>query len=357
MELNDLFLLFHNIFAKIFESHFWSLKALGIMESVVKAAVLFAFVYLGSFFIYIWEKVTLKERENHNKHWISLSFICFFKGVIVFTGMLFRGKLLPRFVGRITYACFTVAAFVCLFLINAAIPFGKDLVAYNSQLGVLYILPLLFLVGLLKNYSILLEEQYNKKDQNIFGESLLSGQLTLFLSIIPVVFLTDSINIVSIVSAQQGFIFKYIPQWIIFYPLIGQLSFIIFTLSCLMIYYQLSNGGANKISRNNFINSMRYESFASINHPGFFPYLNQYVFVFTVSGLAVALFFGGGQGPVFGSSIWFVIKMFCVASFLSWINIKLIDLRIKNLFKYYWKGIIPLAFINFILCCLGHIIK
>jgi NADH-quinone oxidoreductase subunit H len=76
-------------------------------------------------------------------------------------------------------------------------------------------------------------------------------------------------------------------------------------------------------------------------------FLGEYIHVVAVSAMAVTLFFGGWQGPIFGflpwiwPLAWFTIKTVLFVYLFVWLRATLPRLRYDRLMWLGWKRLIP----------------
>ena len=81
--------------------------------------------------------------------------------------------------------------------------------------------------------------------------------------------------------------------------------------------------------------------------------------MFAISGLAVTLFLGGGDGPGVTldqglpteafpglAVIWFLIKIFALIAMMIWLRGTLPRLRVDQLMGFAWKFMLPLSILN-----------
>ena len=80
-------------------------------------------------------------------------------------------------------------------------------------------------------------------------------------------------------------------------------------------------------------------------------FLGEYIAMFAISGLAVTLFLGGGDGPGLAvlpwlSVIWFLAKIFALIAVMIWLRGTLPRLRVDQLMGFAWKFMLPLSILN-----------
>jgi len=166
---------------------------------------------------------------------------------------------------------------------------------------------------------------------------LVSYEVSLALSVLGVVLMAQSINLVEVVQKQQTTLWFFIPQFV------GLVVFLI--------------GGTAETSRPPFdlpeadtelvagyhteYSGMRWGLFQAA----------EYVNMITLSGLCVTLFFDGYHFPwvpwldQFGP-IWFVLKLFALVSTFIWLRATQPRLRYDQLMRFGWKVLLPVATVN-----------
>jgi NADH-quinone oxidoreductase subunit H len=80
-------------------------------------------------------------------------------------------------------------------------------------------------------------------------------------------------------------------------------------------------------------------------------FMAEYFGLFALSGLGITLFLGGWQAPFpflefIPSYLWFMGKLVAMVGFFIWIRGTLLRLRIDQLTRLAWQGLVPLALIN-----------
>ena len=73
---------------------------------------------------------------------------------------------------------------------------------------------------------------------------------------------------------------------------------------------------------------------------------SEYINMITLSGLMVALFFGGWGGPGLPGPLWFLIKIGIIIFIFMWIRTTLPRLRYDQLMRFGWKVLLPIATLN-----------
>ena len=169
---------------------------------------------------------------------------------------------------------------------------------------------------------------------------IISYEIPLIISLLIPCILIGSLSFSNIIIFQEN-------NWIIFYPVLGQLSFIIFMISALAegnrIPFDLSEAESELISGYT-------TEYSGIKFALF--YLAEYVHLFGICVLASIIFFGGPNGPFFTSNILIVIKALMFFTLILFIRWSFFRVRIDQLLKFNWIKLIPLSFIGLLLACI-----
>ena len=198
-------------------------------------------------------------------------------------------------------------------------------------------LVLLFALGSLGVYGFIVGGWASDSKYSLLGSmrtcaQLISYEVSLALSVLGVVIMGGSLSLVDIAVKQQETIWFAGPQ------IVGLLVFFIagvaetnrppFDLpeaeSELVAGYHTEFGG------------MRWGLFQT----------SEYINMITLSGLMVALFFGGWGGPGLPGPLWFLIKIGIIIFIFMWIRTTLPRLRYDQLMRFGWKILLPIATLN-----------
>jgi NADH-quinone oxidoreductase subunit H len=85
----------------------------------------------------------------------------------------------------------------------------------------------------------------------------------------------------------------------------------------------------------------------------------EYIGMFAISGLGIALFLGGWHAPVRAlefvpSYIWFFAKLSTLLFVYIWIRATLPRTRVDQVMNFAWKFMLPMAFTCFIAAAVWH---
>ena len=169
---------------------------------------------------------------------------------------------------------------------------------------------------------------------------IISYEIPLVISLLVPCILIGSLNFQEIINYQDG-------SWIVFYPIIGQISFILFFITALAegnrVPFDLSEAESELVSGYT-------TEYSGIKFALF--YLAEYVHLFGISVLASIIFFGGPNGPIFNSNILIVIKSLIFFTIILFVRWSFFRIRIDQLLKLNWNKLIPISFLVLLATCL-----
>jgi NADH-quinone oxidoreductase subunit H len=229
-------------------------------------------------------------------------------------------------------------------LMFAVVPVGPDIeifgrpvpmVITDLNVGLLYV----FALSSLGVYGVALGGWASNSKFALLGgirgaAQMISYELALGLSLVPVVMLTGSFSLTAIVDAQAR-----IP-FIVLQPV----SFVIFIISAMAeskrIPFDLPEA-------ENELGAGFHTEYSGMRFGLFF--LGEYVHIQVLGALIAVFFLGGWHGPFLPPPVWLLLKIFVVALIMIWIRGTLPRLRYDQLMALGWKVLIPVALINIVL--------
>jgi NADH-quinone oxidoreductase subunit H len=176
---------------------------------------------------------------------------------------------------------------------------------------------------------------------------LISYELPLLLSVIPVIMLAGTLSPPEIVLAQGGWLWGVIPHWNVFTPW-GAAAFVIFVIAALA---ESNRSPFDLPEAESELIAGHLTEYSGFKYALFF--MAEYFGLTALCGLGVTLFLGGWQAPCaflefIPSYVWFGVKLFALIAVLIWIRGTLLRLRIDQLTRLAWKFLVPLALINLV---------
>jgi len=209
----------------------------------------------------------------------------------------------------------------------------------NVSIGLL----LVFALGSVGIYGFIVGGWASESKFSILGTmrtcaQLVSYEVSLALSVLGVVILGRSLNLVEIVHRQGEFLPFAAPQFV---------GMVIFFLAGLAetsrAPFDLPEADTELVAGyHTEYSGMRWGLFQT----------SEYINLITLSGLMVTLFFSGWHGPWGLGPLWFFLKLLAVLFVFIWIRTTVPRLRYDQLMKFGWKILLPAATINAVLTAL-----
>ncbi|HWC13105.1 MAG TPA: NADH-quinone oxidoreductase subunit H [Actinomycetota bacterium] len=281
--------------------------------------------------------------------------------------LFFKEDFRPRNADRWVYAIAPVAAMVPSFLAFAVVPVGDDahlfgrdigLVVSDLNIGILYFLAM----GSLGVYGVVLAGWASGSKYPLLGgirstAQMISYEIALGLSLVPIVIVAGTLSTVDIVAAQAGTIgnvtffdgipvleqvqkiFEPVPSWFIWsqWP-----AFLLFFIAGIA---ETNRAPFDLAEAETELVAGFHTEYSGIRFAMFF--LGEYIHVVVISAMAVTLFFGGWNGPRFDflswiwPLVWFTIKTGLFVYLFVWLRATMPRLRYDRLMWLGWKRLIP----------------
>lgn len=240
----------------------------------------------------------------------------------------------PKAVDKWVYVLAPILCFVPAILLYPVLPFGKGLVLVNLNIGLLYFIA----ISSTTTISILMAGWGSNNKYSLLGgmrtvAQMISYEIPLIFSMLGVIMIAGSLNLVDIIGAQHNL-------WFI---LLQPLAFVIFVIASIA---ELNRAPFDLPEAEQEIVAGYHTEYSGMNFAFF--YLAEYANLFSISILATTLFLGGYQGPFFPSWLWFIVKVYCMVFLYMWIRWSLPRIRIDKMMKLNWKYLIPLSLINIV---------
>ena len=246
---------------------------------------------------------------------------------------------------------YIVAPGIAMFTALAAfsvIPFGPGWTVNGWRInGAVAVLPigliLIFALGSIGIYGFIIGGWASESKFSILGTmrtcaQLVSYEVSLALSVLGVVILGRSLNMVDIVDRQGEFLPFAAPQFI---------GMIIFFLAGLAetsrAPFDLPEAEQELVAGyHTEYSGMRWGLFQAA----------EYINLITLSGVMVTLFFSGWHGPWNLGPLWFFLKLLALLFVFIWIRTTVPRLRYDQLMKLGWKILLPAATLNAVVTAL-----
>jgi NADH-quinone oxidoreductase subunit H len=315
------------------------------------AAVIVVFATLFAFLTLFERKILgrVQNRPGPNRVGIPFTKIKLFGlGQPLADGikMLTKEDIVPRAADQVLHFLAPVALLAFSILTLAVIPFGRHLVPLELDAGVLYF----FAAGAATELAVFMAGWASRNKYSLLAAmralaQLISYELPLLLSVVPVVMLAGSLSTVGIVARQAGWTWGWIPHWHIFTPW-GAAGFAIFFVAALA---ESNRSPFDLPEAESELIAGHLTEYSGFKYALFF--MAEYFGMCALCGMGVTLFLGGWQAPlpllaVIPSYVWFGVKLLTLLFAFMWIRATFPRLRMDQLTQLAWKFLVPLALLN-----------
>ncbi len=255
--------------------------------------------------------------------------------------MLTKEDIVPAAADRFIFLLAPAVVATTALMMFAVVPFGSSLTLFGKKVplvitdlnvGLLFV----FALSSLGVYGVAMGGWASNSKYSLLGgirgaAQMISYELALGLSLVPIVMLADSFSIVEIVKAQERYPFILVQPF----------AFVIFMISAMAeskrIPFDLPEA-------ENELGAGYHTEYSGIRFGLFF--LGEYVHLQVLGALVAVLFLGGWRGPILPPPVWLFIKIIFVALIMIWVRGTLPRLRYDQLMALGWKVLIPAALIN-----------
>ena len=255
--------------------------------------------------------------------------------------LILKEDIIPANASKILFVLSPAIAMVPALLAIAVIPFGDtisimgvsiDMVITDVNIGILFILA----VSSVGVYGILLAGWSSNNKYSLLGglrssAQMISYELSMGLSLIGVIMMTESLSLVDTVNAQAD----------LWFVVLQPVAFVVYAISAIAetnrCPFDLPEAETELVSGfHTEYSSMKFALF----------FMAEYANIITVSAVGVTFFFGGWRGPFLPPVVWFLIKMAMCIFFFVWLRSTFPRFRIDQLMQFAWKILLPVAIAN-----------
>jgi NADH-quinone oxidoreductase subunit H len=266
---------------------------------------------------------------------------------------LTKESVTPRAADRVVYFLAPVVLLVPILLAYSVIPVGRGMVGLDLDAGLLFF----FAVGAGTELAVFMAGWASRNKYSLLGAmraiaQMLSYEIPLILSVVPVVMLAGTLSPARIAESQNAYS-MFLPHWNVFTPW-GAAGFVLFLIAAAAEAnrspFDLPEGESEIIAG-------YYIEYSGFKFALFF--LGEYLGLFAVCGIGITLFLGGWTAPLeplqfIPSWIWFFVKLLALIAFFIWIRGTLPRLRMDQLMNFAWKFMLPMALVNIVAAAVWH---
>ena len=282
--------------------------------------------------------------------------------------MMMKEVIIPSQVNRALYLLGPSLVLLPASLVIAALPFGDFFSVFdkpyllqvaNIDVGILYVLA----IGSLGIYGILFGGWASNNKFSLIGamratSQIISYEIPLGLAACSAVLWYGSFSLREMVVTQVGTLFGVIPNWGVFCQPLGFLLFFIAAFAeTNRLPFDLPETEAELVAG-------FHTEYGPMDFGTFF--MAEYMNMATMSGLMVAMYFGGWHLPWIADAtllqwlgsrnilailqvVTVVTKMACFMVVYVWVRWTIPRFRFDQLMRLAWKNLIPLGLFNIVL--------
>ena len=316
---------------------------LGIFVLLVKIGVILGVLLLGASYL-VWLERKLLARFQIRLGPNRAGIFGLLQPIADAVKLLTKEDLIPsdadRFIFQLAPA---VVAFTAL-LMFAVVPVGPEIVLFghpvpmvitDMNVGLLFV----FALSSLGVYGVALGGWASNSKFALLGgirgaAQMISYELALGLSLVPIVMLAGSFSLTEIVDAQASIPFIALQP----------VSFAIFVIAAMAESKRIP---FDMPEAENELGAGFHTEYSGMRFGLFF--LGEYVHIQVLGALVAVFFLGGWRGPLLPPTVWLLLKIFFVAVIMIWIRGTLPRLRYDQLMALGWKVLIPVSLVNIVL--------
>jgi NADH-quinone oxidoreductase subunit H len=268
--------------------------------------------------------------------------------------MLIKEDVVPARADKIMHFLAPILIAAAAILTLGIIPYGRNMTPFTIDGGILFF----FAVGSTTELAVFMAGWGSNNKFSMLGAmraiaQMISYELPLIITVLPVVMIVGALNPDTIVAAQGGYALGFVPRWFVFTPW-GAVGFILFFVSGLVesnrTPFDVPEGESEIVAGH-------MTEYSGFKYATFF--LAEYIGMFAVSGLGVTVFLGGWHAPLsilafVPSYIWFFGKLSLLVFVYIWVRGTLPRTRVDQIMNFAWKFMLPMAFTCIIAAAVWH---
>ena len=268
--------------------------------------------------------------------------------------MLIKEDIVPLRADKVVHFLAPILIAAAAILALGVIPYGRNMTPFVIDGGILFF----FAVGSTTELAVFMAGWGSNNKFSMLGAmraiaQMISYELPLFITVLPVVMVVGSLNPDRIVGAQRFYHFGFVPHWFVLTPW-GATAFILFFISGLVesnrTPFDVPEGESEIVAGH-------MTEYSGFKYATFF--MAEYIGMFAVSGLAVTLFLGGWHAPLpflrfIPSYVWFFAKLSILLFVFIWVRGTLPRTRVDQMMNFAWKFMLPMAFSCIVSAAVWH---
>jgi NADH-quinone oxidoreductase subunit H len=258
--------------------------------------------------------------------------------------MLIKEDVVPARADKVVHFLAPILIAATAILALGVIPYGRNMTPFAIDGGILFF----FAVGSTTELAVFMAGWGSNNKFSMLGAmraiaQMVSYELPLIITTLPVVMIAGSLSPDAIVAAQSRYSLGILPHWFVTTPW-GAAAFILFFVSGLVesnrTPFDVPEGESEIVAGH-------MTEYSGFKYATFF--MAEYFGMFAISGLAVTLFLGGWHSPIAAlnfipSYLWFFLKLSALLFVYIWVRGTLPRARVDQIMNFAWKFMLPMAF-------------
>jgi NADH-quinone oxidoreductase subunit H len=268
--------------------------------------------------------------------------------------LLIKEDIVPARADKVVHFLAPIMMAAPAILALGVIPYGRNMTAFSIDGGILFF----FAVGSATELAVFMAGWGSNNKFSMLGAmraiaQMVSYELPLILTTLPVVMIVGSLSPDAIVAAQGGYSLGILPHWFVTTPW-GAAAFVLFFVSGLVesnrTPFDVPEGESEIVAGH-------MTEYSGFKYATFF--MAEYFGMFAISGLAVTLFLGGWHAPIAAlevvpSYLWFFLKLSALLFVYIWVRGTLPRTRVDQIMNFAWKFMLPMAFTLIVAAAVWH---
>jgi len=263
--------------------------------------------------------------------------------------LFFKEDIIPSSGDKVVFQLAPMISIFATISALAVIPFYEGFVIANINVGLLY----LFAMSSLGAYGIIMSGWSSNSKYAFLGglrsaAQVVSYEIALALSLVGVMMLSGTLNLVQIVEAQQ-------KLWYGMYIIPQCFAYIIFMICA---FAETNRTPFDLPEAESELVAGYFVEYSGMRFALFF--LGEYTAMIVMSCLAVTCFWGGWTLPpaimtafpflaFVPGVVWFLLKVYCHLFLYYWVRATVPRFRYDHLMSLGWKVLIPLSLANIVI--------
>lgn len=315
----------------------------------IKVLIVLVIVLLNGLWAVWWERKISAHMQSRVGPTYAGGFHGWAQTIIDGIKLFLKEDITPAAADQWVHALAPAIALSACIAAFAPVLFGDGLAAARLDVGTLYI----FAVAGVSVIGVVMAGWASGNKYSLLGglraaAQIVSYELPRGFSVVPVLMFAGSLDLSVIADAQAGFWWGIVPRWFVFYPVVGQLSFLIFLIASIA---ETNRTPFDIPEAESELVGGFHTEYSGMKWSVFF--LTEYAYVLLACFLSATFFLGGGASPLpwspftlVPSWIWMLAKALGMMFIFLWVRWTLPRLRVDQLMDFNWKFLLPWSFAN-----------